>query len=167
MLPVACAYTRAGSQGASANIETTRAWRARLVNIRSPPRWRCLYPKDARLSMERTGQFQDSESDDFGGVHQVRDVHVFVRLMRDIQNARAVRDAVGDAGDAREVFLVVSAGAGDEAAAAAEDAVQGAVERAHDRGPLRRRRRMDHHQVANLVLEIRHVPRDLVQQRDD
>ena len=59
--------------------------------------------------------------------------HVLVGLMGEIENARSVRDAVRHAGDPREVLLVVGAGAGDQAAAPAEDAVQRAVERGHDR----------------------------------
>ena len=67
--------------------------------------------------------------------------------------AGPVGDAVGHAGDAREVLLIVGPRARDQAAASAEHAVQRALERADHRRPIRRPSRVDHHQVAKLVAE--------------
>ena len=80
-----------------------------------------------------SGQLQDRQRDDLRGVHQVVDAALFVRLVREIEDARAVGDAVRDAGDASDVLLVVGARAGHETAAAAEHAV-----RARGRAPRRR-----------------------------
>ena len=62
-------------------------------------------------------QLEDGEREHFGGVHEVVDAALFVRLMREIENPRSVRDAMRDAGDAGDVLVIVGAGAGDQAAA--------------------------------------------------
>ena len=78
---------------------------------------------------------------------------VLVGLMRQVEDAGAVGDAVRHTGDARDVLLIVGAGAGDQLAASPEHAVQRALERSHDRRAVGRPHRMDDHQVAQLVAE--------------
>ena len=81
------------------------------------------------VSYDCSRQFQHRQRDDLGRVDQVVDTAVFVRLVREIQDARAVGDAVRHAGDPRDVLLIVGPGAGDQAAASAEHAVQRPIER--------------------------------------
>ena len=87
--------------------------------------------------------------------------------MRQVEDAGSVGDAVGHPGNSRHVFLIVGAGARDEAAAPAEHAVERPVERADDGGAVRRARRVHDHQVAQLVPELRHLARQRVEQLDD
>ena len=71
---------------------------------------------------------------DLGGIHHVVDVDIFVRLMRQIENARAVGDAIVHAADAVDVLLVVSAGRDDIFRRTPKHRLDRRGDRVHDRG---------------------------------
>src|SRR4051812_24600748 len=90
--PVACA--NAGAVRARASRARDAARRRRMVGMNVSSRWRCLYRKHEGLSKRRLGQFQDGERDDLRRVHEVDDVDVFVRLVREVEDAGTVGHAV-------------------------------------------------------------------------
>src|SRR5260221_14564274 len=128
MLTVACAYARGGSTMPSATMEH-RSTRVSLVSMVVLPmalrlHERCKAVNCARRGLHGPGQLEHGQRDDLGRVHEVGDVDVLIRLVREIEDPGSVGDAVRHARDPREMFLVVGAWAGDEAAAAAEDAME-------------------------------------------
>src|ERR1700727_3808445 len=50
------------------------------------------------------------ERHNFGGIHHILDQHVLVRLMGQVENSRAVGNAVAQLADAIDVLLIVGAG---------------------------------------------------------
>src|SRR3984957_899620 len=60
-----------------------------------------------------------------GGVDHVLDHHIFIRLMRQIENSRSVGDAIAQLADAIDVLLIVSAGRTNELGLAAEHTADG------------------------------------------
>ena len=84
-------------------------------------------------------------------VHDVVDAALLVRLMRQLELARPVGDAVRHAGDARDVLVIVGAGAGDELGAAGRGRCRSDCSSARDhRRVVRRARRVDDHQIAQV-----------------
>src|SRR4051812_36882313 len=71
-------------------------------------------------SSGRACELEYRKRDHFRSVHQVGNIAVFVGLVRQVEDAGTVGHAVRHARDPGEVLLIVSAGAGDEAAAPPE-----------------------------------------------
>ena len=81
--------------------------------------------------------------------------------------AGAVGDTVRHAGHARDVLVVVGAGAGDQGGVAAEDAADRASERRNDRRVVGRARGMDDQPIVQLEADVGHEPPGLAHQLRD
>src|SRR5262249_34698789 len=100
-------------------------------------------------------EVERGERDDFRRVQEVVNPARFVRLMRELQLARSVRDAVRHARDPRDVLVIVGARAGDETRLSAQHQTDGAVDGRDDRRVVWRPHGIDNHPIAEPVLDTR------------
>lgn len=83
------------------------------------------------------------------------DLAILIRLMRHLQNPRPVRDALFDARDPGEVFLIVGAGACDQRRLAANRFANNVAHGFHKMRVNRGHRRINGQKILQFILKFR------------